>query len=142
MIAAMHEPVACAQSQRSTYRYYVSQAVLQGRQEGAGSIRRVSAEAIESLIERTLCKSLPQAKQAEWARLSIEQKRERTRHLIERITIRATTSRSDRPNRPRSVRRCRTVRIDAHRDNHESRCGRTSDRAARWCNRRELIGLS
>ncbi len=44
------------------YRYYVSQAVLQGRQEGAGSIRRVSAEAIESLIERTLCKSLPTAK--------------------------------------------------------------------------------
>jgi site-specific DNA recombinase len=36
------------------YRYYVSQAVLQGRQEGAGSIRRVSAEAIETLIERTL----------------------------------------------------------------------------------------
>src|SRR5260370_41894968 len=71
------------------YRYYVSQAVLQGRQEGAGSIRRISAEAIESLIERTLCKSLPKAKQTEWVRLSIEQKRERIKHLIERITIRA-----------------------------------------------------
>ena len=48
------------------YRYYVSQAVLQGRQDGAGSICRVSAEAIETLIERTLCKSLPKAKQAGW----------------------------------------------------------------------------
>ena len=71
------------------YRYYVSQAVLQGRQEGAGSIRRVSAEAIETLIERTLCKSLPKAKQAEWVRFSTEQKRERIKRLVERITIRA-----------------------------------------------------
>jgi site-specific DNA recombinase len=71
------------------YRYYVSQAVLQGRQEGAGSIRRVAAEAIESLIERALCKSLPKAMQTEWARLSIEHKRERIKRLIERITIRA-----------------------------------------------------
>src|SRR5260370_33177419 len=71
------------------YRYYVSQAVLQGRQESAGSLRRVSAEAIESRIERPLCKSLPKAKQTEWALLSIEQKRERTTRLIDRITIRA-----------------------------------------------------
>ena len=56
---------------------------------GAGSIRRVSAEAIESLIERTLCKSLPKAKQTEWALLSIKQKRERIKRLVERITIRA-----------------------------------------------------
>ena len=70
------------------YRYYVSQAVLQGRQENAGSVRRISAEAIESLIERTLCKSPPNAKQTEWAHLSIEQKRERIKHLVERITIR------------------------------------------------------
>jgi hypothetical protein len=69
------------------YRYYVSQAVLQGRQEGAGSIRRVSAEAIESLVERGLCKSLPKAKQTEWALLSIEQKRERIERLTERIVI-------------------------------------------------------
>jgi site-specific DNA recombinase len=71
------------------YRYYVSQAVLQGRPEGAGSIRRVSAEAIESLVERALFKSLPKAKQAEWVRLSIEQKREHIDRLIERITMRA-----------------------------------------------------
>jgi site-specific DNA recombinase len=69
------------------YRYYVSQAVLQGRPEGAGSIRRVSAEAIETLIERTLFKSPPKAILAELTRLSIEQKGERIKHLIERITI-------------------------------------------------------
>ncbi len=71
------------------YRYYVSQAVLQGRQEGAGSIRRVSAETIESLVERALCEALPKAKRTEWGRLAIEQKRERIRRLIERVTIRA-----------------------------------------------------
>jgi site-specific DNA recombinase len=70
------------------YRYYVSQAVLQGRQESTGSIRRVSAEAIESLVERALCESLPKAKQAEWVRFSIEQKRERIKRLVERITMR------------------------------------------------------
>ena len=70
------------------YRYYVSQAVLQGRQESTGSIRRVSAEAIESLVERALCESLPKAKQAEWPRFSIEQKRERIKRLVERITMR------------------------------------------------------
>jgi DNA invertase Pin-like site-specific DNA recombinase len=81
-------PSHARKANRRRYRYYVSQAVLQGRQERAGSIRRVSAEAIESLIERTLCKSLPKAKQAEWVRLSIEQKGERTKQLIERMTIR------------------------------------------------------
>src|SRR5260370_8283277 len=70
------------------YRYYVSQAVLQGRQESTGSIRRVSAEAIESLVERALCESLPKAKQAEGPRFSIEQKRERIKRLVERITMR------------------------------------------------------
>jgi site-specific DNA recombinase len=71
------------------YRYYVSQAVLQGRQESAGTIRRVPAEAIESLIERALCEVLPKAKQTEWMRLTTGQKRERIKRLIERITVRA-----------------------------------------------------
>src|SRR5260370_35301597 len=70
------------------YRYYVSQAELQGRQESTGSIRRVSAEAIESLVERALCESLPKAKQADWPRFSIEQKRARIKRLVERITMR------------------------------------------------------
>jgi hypothetical protein len=71
------------------YRYYVSQAVLQGRTESAGTVRRVSADAIESLIERALCKSLPKAKQAEWAGFSTEQKGERIKHIVGRITIHA-----------------------------------------------------
>ena len=71
------------------YRYYVSQAVLQGQQERAGAIRRASAEAIESLVERALCEELPKATQAEWKGFSIDQRRGRIRHLVERITIRA-----------------------------------------------------
>src|SRR5260370_17119655 len=63
------------------YRYYVTQAVLQGRQESTGSIRRVSAEAIESLVERALCESLPKAKQAEWPRFSTQHKPHRTQPL-------------------------------------------------------------
>jgi site-specific DNA recombinase len=71
------------------YRYYVSQAILQGQRERAGTIRRASAEAIESLVERALCKGLPEATQAERNGFSIEQRRGRIRHLVERITIRA-----------------------------------------------------
>jgi DNA invertase Pin-like site-specific DNA recombinase len=71
------------------YRYYVSQAIPQGRPQGAGSIRRVSAEAIETLFERTVCKSLPKAKQAEWVGFSTEQKRERIKYIVGRITIHA-----------------------------------------------------
>lgn len=71
------------------YRYYVSQAVLQGQQERAGSIRRASADAIESLVEGTLRKSLSKTTKAEWDGMSIEQRRGRIRHLVERITIRA-----------------------------------------------------
>ena len=69
------------------YRYYVSQAVLQGRQERAGAIRRASADAIESLVERALCNGLPRATQAEWKEFSAEQRRGRLRHLVERVTI-------------------------------------------------------
>jgi DNA invertase Pin-like site-specific DNA recombinase len=36
------------------YRYYVSQALLQGRPASAGMVRRVSAHAIEALVERAL----------------------------------------------------------------------------------------
>ena len=73
------------------YRYYVSQAVLQGRTDNAGTIRRVSAEAIESLVERNVCAGLPKAKQLEWAGLSGEQKRQHIANLVERITILANS---------------------------------------------------
>jgi site-specific DNA recombinase len=71
------------------YRYYVSQAVLQGRAESAGTIRRVSANAIESLVEHNVCAGLPKAKQAEWASLSGVRKREQIGLLVEKITITA-----------------------------------------------------
>jgi site-specific DNA recombinase len=69
------------------YRYYVSQAVLQGRTDTAGTIRRVSAEAIESLVEGSLRQGLPKIRQVEWAGLSSAQKREQIERLIERVTI-------------------------------------------------------
>lgn len=69
------------------YRYYVSQAVLQGQTDNAGSIRRVAAEAIESLVECNLCAGVSKAKQMEWVGLAVEQKRQHIARLVERITI-------------------------------------------------------
>jgi len=101
----------------------------------------VSAEAIESLSERTLCKSVPQAKQAEWARLSIEQKRERTRHLSK--GSRSVRQRRDRrPNPPNLFVDARTLRIDMRIATimKAGVGGRQIVRAMVY--RRELIGLS
>jgi hypothetical protein len=65
------------------YRYYVSQAVLQGRPESAGSVRRVSAHAIEALVERAIADTSPKPTAKEHAGHA------RIRHLVERITIHA-----------------------------------------------------
>ena len=51
----------------------------------------MSAEAIESLVERNLCAGLPKAKQLEWAGLSGGQKRQHIASLVERITILANS---------------------------------------------------
>ena len=59
------------------YRYYVSQALLQGRPESAGTVRRVSAHAIEALVERAVAQALPKD-QSGHARLG---------HLVKRVTI-------------------------------------------------------
>ena len=69
------------------YRYYVSQALLQGRPDEAGSVRRVSAEAIESIVDRRLCEALPQSQQKAWSISSTEQKRIRLRQLVDRVVI-------------------------------------------------------
>ena len=59
------------------YRYYVSQALLQGRPESAGTVRRVSAHAIEALVERAVAQALPKD-QSGHARLG---------RLVKRVTI-------------------------------------------------------
>jgi hypothetical protein len=69
------------------YRYYVSQALLQGRSDEAGSVRRVSAEAIESIVDRRLCEALPPQQQKAWSKSSTGQKRTRLRQLVERVVI-------------------------------------------------------
>ena len=63
------------------YRYYVSQAVLQGRSESAGTVRRVSAHAIEALVERAI------AGTSSGSRAKPPAGPERIRRLVERITI-------------------------------------------------------
>jgi hypothetical protein len=69
------------------YRYYVSQALLQGRADEAGSVRRVSADVIESTIDRTLCEALPQLQRKAWSTSSMDQKRIRLRRLEGRVVI-------------------------------------------------------
>jgi DNA invertase Pin-like site-specific DNA recombinase len=69
------------------YRYYVSQALLQGRADEAGSVRRVSAEAIESIVDRRLCEALRPQQQKAWSKSSTDQKRTRLRQLVERVVI-------------------------------------------------------
>ena len=115
------------------YRYYVSQAVLQGKSESAGAVRRVSAGAIESVVEHNLCKKLPKARQVEWAGLSGEQKREHLRRLIERVTIMA-----DRVEIRLTDVGCSLMaassETDMHRHNNEGWPGRSTDRSAEWPN--------
>lgn len=71
------------------YRYYVSQALLQGRHDQAGAIRRLSAPVIESLIERQLSERLPGDKRSGWGRLSQDDRRAALRRLVERIVVSA-----------------------------------------------------
>jgi site-specific DNA recombinase len=69
------------------YRYYVSQALLQGRPDEAGSVRRVSAETIESIVDRTLCEALPQPRRKAWSISSTEEKRNSLRQLVDSVVI-------------------------------------------------------
>jgi site-specific DNA recombinase len=59
------------------YRYYVSQALLQGRPESAGTVRRVSAHAIEALVERAVAGAIARDQSGQAG----------LRHLIKRVTI-------------------------------------------------------
>jgi site-specific DNA recombinase len=61
------------------YRYYVSQALLQGRPESAGTVRRVSAHAIEALVEHAVAEALPKDQPGHV----------RLRRLVKTVTIHA-----------------------------------------------------
>ena len=65
------------------YRYYVSQAVLQGRPESGGTVRRVSAYAIEAVVERAIADASLRSTAKEHAGDT------RIRRLVKRITIHA-----------------------------------------------------
>ena len=73
------------------YRYYVSQALLQGRKDSAGTVSRVSAPMIEELIERQARGWIPKADQSNWGQLTSARKREQIVQLIERVTIAANS---------------------------------------------------
>jgi site-specific DNA recombinase len=68
------------------YRYYISQAVLQGRPESGGTMRRVSAHAIEALVERAIAEASPRSTAKE------NTGHARIRHLVEKITIHADSA--------------------------------------------------
>ena len=80
----------------------------------AGTIRRVSAEAIESLVEGSLRQGLPKKRQVEWAELSSAQKREQVERLIERVTIMAASVELRLTEVGRSLVGAE-VRVDTHR---------------------------
>ncbi|MBN9488999.1 MAG: recombinase family protein [Alphaproteobacteria bacterium] len=69
------------------YQYYVSQALLQGQADDAGSVRRVSADAIETIIDQRLREALPQPQQKAWLTSSTHQKRTRLKQLMDRVVI-------------------------------------------------------
>ena len=71
------------------WRYYVSQAALQGDKSKAGSIVRVSAADVETLVAKTLGKSSPDGK------LSLDRAASQTdiRNLIDRVVISHATIR-------------------------------------------------
>ncbi len=73
------------------YRYYVSQAILQGRSTPAGTIGRISAMAIEGLVEQQLQEWLPREQQARWRGLPQKARRDELNRLVERAVVRANS---------------------------------------------------
>jgi site-specific DNA recombinase len=73
------------------YRYYVSQAVLGGTQERAGSISRVSAPQIECIVEHQILMLLREPERPSWADLPIAERIARLRSIVERVTIKSDT---------------------------------------------------
>ena len=80
------------------YRYYTSQAVLQHRPETAGTLTRVSAPAIEQLVEDRLCALMVGAGRRDWERLTVHEKARRLAVLVRRIEVGAERVRITLPH--------------------------------------------
>jgi site-specific DNA recombinase len=119
-------PVHATKKNGVRYRYYVSQAVLGGTQERAGSVSRVSASQIEGIVEHQLLMLLPELERRTWAELPLTERIERLRSIVLRVTIKpgaltitvdeevlAGESRRDPPDvgRGGAPSKCRTVSV-------------------------------
>jgi hypothetical protein len=69
------------------YRYYVSQALTRGGQAGDGGGRRVSAAAVEMLVEGEVRRRFPTSRQATWLSLAPAERVQKVRTLIAAVSL-------------------------------------------------------
>ena len=72
------------------YRYYVSQAVLQGRKKEAGSIARVGADGLEEMVLEALRRAFPDTDRGADGTAIPEARRDLVSRRVERIVVHAT----------------------------------------------------
>jgi len=81
-------PTYTVKSNGSRYRYYVSQAVLKNRDNEVGSIPRVPAHAIETLVFDQLAARMPVEEREVFNGLGSDQRLQTLRERVDRIEIR------------------------------------------------------
>ena len=70
------------------YRYYVSQCLMDPSKGSAGSVARISAEAIEQLVEKEVSDRLPPANQKKWRSASHADRSTQLRAYVSKVIIR------------------------------------------------------
>jgi hypothetical protein len=70
------------------YRYYVSQVVLEPTKGTTGSVTRVPAEAIESVVEQEIFRRLPLAEQMRWKSSALADRAGRLQALVAAVVVR------------------------------------------------------
>ena len=76
------------------YRYYVSQALLQGRKKEAGSIARIGADELERIVVEAIRRAFPDTSKEQTPShtpgdLCDQSARDRVSRLVERIVVHA-----------------------------------------------------
>jgi len=82
-------PAYARKANGTRYRYYVSQALLQHRLEAAGTLPRISAPAIESLVEDQIMARLPKRSRVAGGRLSPAEQAAQVRTALRRVEVAA-----------------------------------------------------
>jgi site-specific DNA recombinase len=80
-------PVHATKKNKVRYRYYVSQAVLGGTPDKAGSVQRVSAPEIETIVEQQVLALLPERERRHWPGLPGAERASRLRDILRSVTI-------------------------------------------------------